>query len=77
LKFEIALFIQQNSLPPNFSDLVTCYANIGLMHENICDYLKAHASYERAINIGEKTLLFDHLILQEQRKNLDRIKKRL
>jgi tetratricopeptide (TPR) repeat protein len=77
LSYEKALFIQQNSLPPNFSDLVTCYANIGLMHENICDYLKAYASYERAINIGEKALLFDQLIVQEQRKNLDRIKKRL
>jgi hypothetical protein len=34
--------------------LVTCCGNIDLVHENIADYLKVHAAYERAVNIGEK-----------------------
>jgi tetratricopeptide (TPR) repeat protein len=40
--------------PSNFTDLVTCCGNIDLVHENIDDYLKAHAVYERAVNINEK-----------------------
>ncbi|CAF1313662.1 unnamed protein product [Adineta steineri] len=70
----IALEIRQQSLPSNHPDLAYPYNNIGLVYENIGNYLKASAFYEKAIHIGEQSLPSNHPNLQQRRNNLKRVK---
>jgi tetratricopeptide (TPR) repeat protein len=75
--YEKALAIKQQSLPPNHPDFGSSYNNIGMLYERMNNYLKAHSLYERAVENGEHTLPPNHPTLQQRRKNLERVKKRL
>ncbi|CAF1144573.1 unnamed protein product [Adineta steineri] len=74
---EKALAIRQQSLPSNHPDLGGSYNNIGLVYENMGNYSKAHSFYERAVEIGQQSLPTNHPTLQQRRKNLEDIKKKL
>jgi len=50
---EKSLTIKQQILPANHHDLAVTYNRIGLTHENMNDYSKAHASYKLAIEIAQ------------------------
>jgi tetratricopeptide (TPR) repeat protein len=75
--YEKSLAIQQQSLPPNHPDLGASYNNIGLMYRNMGDYSKALSFYERAVENGQKSLPPNHPTLQQRRKNLEDVKKKL
>jgi tetratricopeptide (TPR) repeat protein len=53
------------------------YNNIGLVYENMDDYLKAYSFYERAVENGQHSLPTNHPTLQERKKNLKRVKNKL
>ncbi|CAF4133530.1 unnamed protein product [Adineta steineri] len=72
-----ALAIRQKSLPFNHSDLGGSYNNIGVVHENMDDYLKAHSFYERAVQIRLQSLPTNHPTLEQWRRNLERMRKKL
>ncbi|CAF1357787.1 unnamed protein product [Adineta steineri] len=74
---EEALAIQQQSLPFNHPDFGASYNSMGLVYENIGDNSKAHSFYERAVQIGQQSLPTNHPDLQEYRRNLENIKKKL
>jgi tetratricopeptide (TPR) repeat protein len=72
-----ALVIQQQSLRPNHSDLATSYNNIGVVYEKMGNYSKACSSYEREMEIAQKSLPPNHPALQNCRKKLADMKKKL
>jgi tetratricopeptide (TPR) repeat protein len=74
---EKALAIKQQSLPSNHPDLAMSYNNIGLVYENMGDYAKARSFFERAVNIAQQSLPANHPNLIDDKRNLDRIKKKL
>ncbi|CAF1502717.1 unnamed protein product [Adineta steineri] len=74
---EKALAIRQQSLASNHPDLGASYDNIGLVNENMGNYSKAHSFYEHAVEIGQQSLPTNHSNLQQWRKNLKNIKKKL
>jgi hypothetical protein len=41
------------------------------------DYSKAGSFYERALDIGQKSLPSNHLTVKQRENNLDRVKKKL
>ncbi|CAF3827946.1 unnamed protein product [Adineta steineri] len=71
------LAIGQQSLPFNHPDLYTSYNDIGAVYENMGNYSKAHSFYERAVQNGQQSLSSNHPTLQQLRKNLEDIKKKL
>ncbi|CAF1255758.1 unnamed protein product [Adineta steineri] len=75
--YEKDLAIGQQSLPSNHPDLGRSYNNIGLVYENMSNYSKAHSFYERAVQIGQQSLPTNHPNLQQWRKHLENIKKKL
>ncbi|CAF3827178.1 unnamed protein product [Adineta steineri] len=75
--YEKALAIRQQSLPLNHPDLGSSYNSIGLVYENMGNYLKARSFYERAVQIGQQSLAANHPNLEQWRKNLENIKKKL
>jgi tetratricopeptide (TPR) repeat protein len=75
--YEKDLEICQKSLPPNHPRLGGSYNNIGFVYETMGDYSKARSFYERAVENGEHSLPPNHSTLQQRRKNLDRVKKKL
>jgi tetratricopeptide (TPR) repeat protein len=75
--YEKALEIQQQSLPPNHLDLASSHYNIGLLYEYMDNYSKACSSYERAVKIGQNSLPSNHPHLQNYRRALADIKKKL
>ncbi|CAF4220780.1 unnamed protein product, partial [Adineta steineri] len=72
-----AFAIRQKSLPFNHSDLGGSYNNIGVVHENMDHYLKAYSFYERAVQIGLRSLPTNHPTLEQWRRNLERMRKKL
>ncbi|CAF1196805.1 unnamed protein product [Adineta steineri] len=74
---EKALAIKQQSLPSNHPDLGASYNNIGLVYENIGNYSEAHSFYDRAVQIWQKSLPSNHLTLQQRKKTLKRLEKKL
>ncbi len=74
--YEKAFEIQQQPLPLNHPDLAMSYNNIGLVYENMGNYLNARSLYERAVDIGQQSLPADHHHLQIYRNNLDIVKKK-
>ncbi|CAF1422468.1 unnamed protein product [Adineta steineri] len=75
--YEKALAIQQLSLPSNHPDLGASYNNISMVYENIGNYSKAHSFYERAVQIGQQSLPSNHPNLEQWRKKLEVVKKKL
>ncbi|CAF0913470.1 unnamed protein product [Adineta steineri] len=75
--FEKALAIRQRSLPSNHPDLGSCYNKIGHVYENMGNYSKAHSFYERAVQTAQQSLPTNHPNLEQWRKNLENIKKKL
>jgi tetratricopeptide (TPR) repeat protein len=75
--YEKSLAIRQQSLPPNHPDFGSSYNNIGSVYENMGNYLKARSFYERAVENGEHSLPPNHPTLQQRRKNLEDVKKKL
>ncbi|CAF0997718.1 unnamed protein product [Adineta steineri] len=75
--YEEALAIRQQSLLLNHPSLGASYNNMGLVYENMGDYSKAHSFYEHAVQIGEQSLSTNHPNLEQWRKNLENIKKKL
>ncbi|CAF1497130.1 unnamed protein product [Adineta steineri] len=74
---EKALEIRQQSLPSNHPDLAMSCNNTGLVNANMSNYAKAHSFYERTVQIGEQSLPSNHPNLEQWRKNLENIKKKL
>ncbi|CAF0819352.1 unnamed protein product [Adineta steineri] len=75
--YEKDLAIGQQSLPSNHPDLGGSYNNIGLVYEKMGNYPKAHSFYERAVRNGQQSLPTNHPALQQRRKNLEDMKKKL
>ena len=50
-----AVQILGKSLSSYLSELATAHNNVGLMHENMCEYSDAISSYKKSIEIREKT----------------------
>jgi tetratricopeptide (TPR) repeat protein len=73
---DFILYLRQQSLPPNHSDLGGSYNNIGVTYENIGNYSKAHSFYERAVDIAQQSLPANHPNLQMYRRNIDIVKKK-
>ncbi|CAF3648275.1 unnamed protein product [Adineta steineri] len=57
--YEISLTIKNKILPPNDPDLASCYNNIGAVHNNMANYPAALASFEKAAEIGQKSLFLN------------------
>ncbi|CAF1168642.1 unnamed protein product [Adineta steineri] len=74
---EKALAIKQQLLLSNHPDLGASYNNIGLVYENMGNYSKAHSFYERAVQIAQQSLPTNHPNLEQWRKNLEDMKKKL
>jgi hypothetical protein len=51
--------------------------NIGHIYINIEEYSKALPFYERAVDIGQRSLPSNHPELQRWKNNLDRVKDKL
>ncbi|CAF1369045.1 unnamed protein product [Adineta steineri] len=71
------LEISKQTLPPNHPDLALSYNNIGLVYDDMCEYSKALSYYARAIEIGQCSLPENHPRLQEWKRNLENVKKKL
>ncbi|CAF4127299.1 unnamed protein product [Adineta steineri] len=74
--YEKDLEISQQSLTPTHPDLASSYNNIGLVYENMGNYSKARTFYERAVQIAQQSLPSNHPNLLDDRKNLERVKKK-
>jgi tetratricopeptide (TPR) repeat protein len=74
---EKSLVIRQQSLPPNHPDLALSHYNIGLLYEKMDNYPKAYSSCERAVEIVQNPLTSNHPNLENYRKKLEDIKKKL
>jgi tetratricopeptide (TPR) repeat protein len=75
--YKKALEIRQQSLPSNHPDLAMSYNNIGLLYERMGEYSQALSFCERAVVIDEHSLPPNHPSLIDDRRNRDRIKKKL
>ena len=75
--YEDTLEIRQRSLTVNHPDLSISYQNIGSVYETMNDYTRAMWFYERAIESAQKALPSNHPTLQNQRKDLERVKNKL
>jgi tetratricopeptide (TPR) repeat protein len=75
--YQKSLEIQQQSLPPNHPDLGTSYSNIGLLYEMMDDRSKAYSFYKRAVENGQRSLPANHPTLQQRKKILDDMTKKL
>lgn len=74
---EKAFEIRQQVLSSTHPDLAMSYNNIALVYLCTGEYSKARSFCERAINIGEQSLPSTHRNLQNWKKNLEIIKKKL
>ncbi|CAF0758791.1 unnamed protein product [Adineta steineri] len=74
---ERAFEIWQKALPENHPDLAISHNNIGLVYDGMREYSKAFSYYARAIEIGQHSLPENHLRLQEWKRNLENVKKKL
>jgi tetratricopeptide (TPR) repeat protein len=75
--YEKDLEIRQQSLPPNHPKLAMAHYIIGWLYEKMGNYSKACSSYESAVEIEQKSLPSNHSRLQNYRKKLADMKKKL
>ncbi|CAF4113111.1 unnamed protein product, partial [Adineta steineri] len=62
---------------PNHPDLDVSYNNLGAVYQSMGNYSKAHSFFERAVQNGQQSLPKNHPNLQQWRRNLENIKKKL
>ncbi|CAF0994519.1 unnamed protein product [Adineta steineri] len=68
--YEQGLEIDQETLPPNHSDLATSYSNIGLTYNKMGECSKALLFYEKGLKIFLKSLPSDHPDLATSYNNI-------
>jgi tetratricopeptide (TPR) repeat protein len=66
--------IRQKALPVNHPDLASTYNSIGQLYSNMGEQSKAVSFYERAIDIGYRSLPERHPHLQIYKENLKFVK---
>ncbi|CAF1306253.1 unnamed protein product [Didymodactylos carnosus] len=69
--------IWQKVLPENHRDLALLYNDIGLIYDNMREYPEAFSYYSRAVEIGQRSLPENHSRLQEWKRNLENVEKKL
>ncbi|CAF1267984.1 unnamed protein product [Adineta steineri] len=67
----------QKALPENHFNLALSHNNIGLVYDGMDEYSKAFLHHSRAVEIGQYSLPENHARLQEWKRNLENIKKKL
>ncbi|CAF0809152.1 unnamed protein product [Adineta steineri] len=71
--YEQGLKIQENTLPPNHSQLATSYNNIGRVYINMGEYSKALSFNKKALEIFLRTLPSDHPSLATSYNNVGNV----
>ncbi|CAF1214450.1 unnamed protein product [Adineta steineri] len=71
--YEQGLKIQENTLPPNHSQLATSYNNIGRVYTNMGEYSKALSFDKKALEIFLRTLPSDHPSLATSYNNVGNV----
>jgi tetratricopeptide (TPR) repeat protein len=74
---EKALEIQQKSLLPNHPDFATSYSNIARDNMGMANYSKALSFYERALDIAKCSLPANHPNIQNYKRDIESLKKKL
>ena len=76
--YEIALEIEQKTLPPHHHSLGRSYANIGILHENMNEYSNALSVLERALNILLRSGSSNNPeLVVAYRKSIERVRKKM
>ncbi|CAF0806957.1 unnamed protein product [Adineta steineri] len=75
--YEKALEIQQKTLPSNHPSLATLYTNIAMLNYNMKEYSKALSYLERALDIFQRALPPTHPDIQNVKRGLEVVKKKL
>jgi tetratricopeptide (TPR) repeat protein len=75
--YEKALEIYQKTLLPNHSSLAAFYNNIGGAYMEVGQYSKALSCMERAFDIFQRSLPSNHHNIQNTRRGIEMVKKKL
>ncbi len=75
--YEKSLEIDQKTLLADHPLLATSYNNIGWIYRNMRNYSKALSFYERALDIRQRSLPSNHPDLDDVRKSVEIMKKKL
>ncbi|CAF1066184.1 unnamed protein product [Adineta steineri] len=77
LYHEKALEIKQKTLSSNDPSLAISHNDVGLVYSGMHEYSKAFLYYSQAVEIGQCSLPENHARLQEWKRNLENVKKKL
>jgi len=75
--YEKDLEISQKTLPENHPSLATSYNNIASVYYEMEEYSKALSYFERALDIKERSLPSNHPSIQNVRKYIEIVKKKV
>jgi tetratricopeptide (TPR) repeat protein len=75
--YEKSLKIKQKTIPPIHSSLATSYNNIGMVYTHMREYSKALSYFERALDIWQPSLPLNHPKLENVRRVIEYVKKKL
>jgi tetratricopeptide (TPR) repeat protein len=75
--YEKSLQIFEKIIPPNYSDLVLSYTNIGALQINMKEYSKALSYFEQILDILQHSLPPNHRDIQDVQTIIKTIKNKL